>query len=230
MDVPLDVASEFQDTLVNNNFSIKAMVRAMVLSDDFGTSRVLSDPDGSVFSPGIQVIRPEQYSRTLNDLTGFRWLANQDSPTCQFVAGNACWNTVDLLDSDLYGFRSMQGGIDGYTVTSPIHSPTPTKALAMAMAADEAAGWVVASDFEVPAASRKLLQLVEADTSSEAEVRGQLVWLHERILGEFLDANSPEVDLSYGLWSGVYIDTQDPLNAWEVTISALLQDPRMVFY
>ncbi|NCG20025.1 MAG: DUF1588 domain-containing protein [Rhodobacterales bacterium] len=212
MAVPFDVASDYQTTLTQNDFNIKAMVREMVMSEEFATIRVLQDPKAEVFYPGMQVIRPEQYSRTLFDLTGFRWLANQDQSGCA-AGGNNCWLSVDLLNTDLYGFRSMQGGVDGYTVTSPIHTPTPTKALAMGMASDEAAGFVVEFDFSMPVTERHLLQLVEPETSDEAAIRSQLVWLHKRILGEFVGVDSQSVNLSYGLWETVYDREQNSSSA-----------------
>ena len=100
----------------------------------------------------------------------------------------------------------------------------------MAMAADEAAGWVVENDFNVPPEARKLLALVEVGTTDEALIRDQLAWLHKRILGEMVGPNDPAVDLSYGLWADSFDRNGDALTAWKMTLSALMQDPRMVFY
>jgi len=229
MSVPLELASAWQDVFVDSGFDAKTLVKTIIMSDAWRTAKVENDPDGTVFHAGLQVIRPEQFSRTLEDLTGFRWLANQDVGGCA-NNGNNCWNAVDLLNSDLYGFRSMQGGLDGYTVTHPTHTATPTKAMAMALVSQEAAGWVVGNDFTSDVADRKLLTLVEASTSDENSVREQLAALHLRIHAEPLDPNSPEVDLSWGLWKGAHDASGDPAEAWRLVISAMLQDPRMVFY
>ena len=229
LEIPLETASALQDVLVESDFDIKTLVKTIVLSEDFRIDRVMNNADESVFAPSMQTIRPEQFARTLQDLTGFVWLANQDKGGCE-AGGNNCWNDVDLLNSDLFGFRSMQGGIDGYTVTHPTHTATPTKLLSMAMAADEAAGWVVENDFNVPPESRKLLALVEVATTDEAVIRDQLAWLHKRILGEMVGPNDPAVDLSYGLWADSFDRNGDALTAWKMTLSALMQDPRMVFY
>jgi len=229
MSVPLEQIADYQAILENSDFNVKALVKALVMSDAFKTARVLDDPKGEVFTPGLQVVRPEQYERVVFDLTGFRWLANEDKGGC-VSGGNSCWNTINVGNSDLFGFRSMQGGIDGYTVTHPTHTATPTKALAMSMHADEAAGFGVESDWLLPASERKLLHLVEATTSDEAAVREQLAWLHLRILGEFLEPDSEDIDLTYALFDSVYTNTSSPTTAWKVVISALLQDPRMTFY
>ena len=226
--VPLEQISEYQDLLVETDFNIKALVKALVMSDAFVASRVLDDPNQDVFTPGLQVVRPEQYARLVEDLTGFQWLANEDKAGCT-AGGNTCWNTVDIGNSDLFGFRSMQGGIDGYTVTHPTHTATPTKALAMAMHADEAAGFVVESDLKSAASERRLLQLVEQSTTDEATIREQLAWLHLRFFGEFLDPAGDDIDLTYSLFESVN-QTSGPNTAWKVVVSALLQDPRMTFY
>ena len=229
MDVPLDVASDMQRILEQSGFDARELVKQIVLSEPWRIRRVLDDPDDEVFYVGLQTIRPEQYARTLYDLTGFRWMANQDPADCA-NSGNNCWNSVDLLDSDLYGFRSMQGGIDAYTVVHPTHTPTPTKVLTMQMAAAEAAGWVVEMDLQSAPSARRLLTRVDGPDTAEPAIREQLSWLHKRILGEMVAADSPEVDLTYDLWLSEHQRSGDVAEAWKLTVTALLQDPRMTFY
>lgn len=229
MEVPLSYASAYQTALEDSGYDARELVRTIVRSEPWKIRRVLDDPQGEVFFVGLQSIRPEQYSRTLRDLTGFTWAANEDRAGCE-SGGNHCWNTLDLLNSDLYGFRSMQGGIDSYTVVHPTHTATPTKVLAMQMAANEAAGWVVPRDFAAPAADRHLLGLVEATTTDEAAVRAQIAWLHKRILGEIAPTDGDVVDATYGLWAAEHTRTGDPIAAWKLVVAALLQDPAMVFY
>jgi len=229
MEIPLDQISDYQQVLETTDFNIKELVKSIVLSDAFGAARVLDDPSGAFFTPGLQVIRPEQYERMVEDLTGFLWVANEDKGGCT-AGGNTCWNTVNIGNSDLFGFRSMQGGVDGYTVTHPTHTATPTKALAMAMHADEAAGYVVENDLQLPPGERKLLGMVEASTTDEALIRAQLAWLHLRILGEFLEEDGEEVDGTLALYQAVQERSSNSTEAWKVVIAALLQDPRMTFY
>jgi hypothetical protein len=227
--LPLTQASELQQVLEDNDFDVRELIKAIVLSDAWRIEKVTNDPDDSVFHVGLQVIRPEQYARTLYDLTGFRWLANLDGGGCA-ENGNNCWNAVDLLRSDLYGFRSMQGGIDGYTVTHPTHSPTPTKTMAMALAAQEAAGWVVDNDWDVGVDQRHLMGSIEPTTTDEQLIRAQLVWMHRRILGESLASDSPGIDLSWQLWNSAFVRTTSTDEAWKLLVSALLQDPHMTFF
>jgi len=226
-DLPDDWVSGMQHGFVESGFSAKELVRSIVLSDAFSTAR---EPDPDAFAVPLQTVRPEQLSRSLEDLTGFRWMANQDASNCATALGvDNCWGAIDLLDTDLYGVRSMMGGIDGYTVTHPTHIPTPTQLLALRQVAQEAAGFVVEDDFGLSAANRRLLSGVERETTGDAQIREQLVRLHIRLLGEEVDVNSAEIDLSFGLWAGV-AEGSDPVEAWKVTIAALLRDPRSVLY
>jgi hypothetical protein len=124
----------------------------------------------------------------------------------------------------------MQGGIDALNITQPTFTVTPTKMLSAQMLASDAAHWVVENDFAATADDRRLLKLVEADTSDEAAVRAQLAWLTLRILGQWVEPDSPEIDQRYDLWQTGMELRGDPAGAWTLTLIAYLQDPRMLFY
>lgn len=225
-DLPADWVAELQGVLVDSGFSVKSLVKAIVLSEPFAAARPVS---GEPFVAGLQTVRPEQLSRSIADLTGFVWLGDQDDPSC--ASGiDTCWGPVDLVTTDVFGYRSMMGGIDGWTVTHPTHTPIPTQQLALGKLADEAAGFVVGADFRLPAAQRRLLSGVEATDTDEARVREQLAALHLRILSEALEPGSAELDPTWELWAATLARSGDPQTAWKVVISALLQDPRMVLY
>ena len=102
------------------------------------------------------------------------------------------------MDDNL-GFRAMSGGIDGRTVTSPTHTPTPVKLLAFATYAEESAGFIVEAEFRPSAGSRALLSGVEASTSDESTIRQQLVSLHERLFGASVETDDPSVTALFNL-------------------------------
>ncbi len=229
-DIPLDVLTDLRDVFVDSDQSFKELVRAVVLHDAFRTVGATPASDGSIEpTVGLLSLRPEMWARTMEELTGFVWEANEDPSGCA-TPSNLCWGVVDIANSDLYGFRSMFGGIDGTTVTHPIHGPTPTKMMALKAMAEEAAGYVVLQDFAVDPAERKLLALVDADTVDEAAVREQLSWLQARILADVVDADSPEVDALFTLWSDANARSGDPGEGWRVVLAALLQDPALVLF
>jgi hypothetical protein len=207
----------WQSAFADSAQSAKALVRKIVWSDAFSAQRDQTD---------LFTIRPGQYARMLQDLTGFRYLA-----TTECEDGN-CWGEVDLLTSSLYGFRSMAGGIDGYQVTRPAHTATPTRHLVMARVANEAAGFVVQHDFAIAdQTQRKLLTKVQATDIDEAVIRAQLAMLHDRILAEPIATNHLELTETWQLFSAaLQRHNGDPAMAWTVVISAMLQDVRVMFY
>ncbi len=241
--VPFDIAVELQGVLESSGFDAKALVKASVLHPEFAA---LGSMDPSDAVPGLRAIRPEQFARTVEDLTGYRWWADGDPmrtdlPTKKIcfspqvsndVArfGTMCWNDVDMSVSDVYGFRAMAGGVDSKVVLRPTRSVTPTKTLVMGQLAADAAGSVVDSDFARPAGDRRLLGGVEADTTDEAAIRSQLAALHARILGEIVAADSEEITASFALFTLGQQNAGAPAGGWKLVLTALLQDPRMMFY
>lgn len=217
-----DLASIFRAS----GFDAKALVKAIVLHDRFLTDHFAgrgTDP----FEPvGAMLVRPEQYQSALLDLTGFQWWAVPSEPNCF----PECFGRVDLQNSDRYGFRAMAGGIDGMQVVTPSYQAIPSGPLVYRRVAAEAAAWAVDHEFLLPASERRLLREIELADTSEASVRAQLAALHLRITSEAVAADSPTVDQTYTLWSGALALSDDPARAWTLTLTALLQDARMVFY
>jgi len=231
--VPYTTVAALQERFIDSGYSAKDLAKAIVLSDTF-----LASEQGKLGNDisGLQIIRPEQYARFIEDLTGFIWAINADRPTCAAL-GN-CWGDVDLGLSDAFGFRSMAGGIDGFFVTRPTHTATPVRSLYTATIAKEAAAFVVSADFAEPNnTQRRLLGQVEADDFGEPVVRAQLKTLHLRILGEQVEADSEEVTESYALWEslregtlvGVPPDGDIP-HVWSLVISAMLRDVKTIYY
>ena len=231
-DVPIKLAMELQNVLEDSDFNTKELIRHVVLSDSFRATR--GEPEAPAPAAGLQTIRPGQYARTLEALTGFRWIANADLDDCANPRvdgeGTRCWGEVDLGVTDRFGFRSMSGGLNGYYITSPTHTITPPKDMVMDRYAFEAAGYVVPRDLDGQNAPAALLTQVTRGDTAENLIRTQLAALHLRILGEFLEADDAEIDTTWGLWSEVEASSQDTETAWIVTVAALLQDTRMVFY
>ncbi|MFT4623629.1 MAG: hypothetical protein ACI8PZ_002285 [Myxococcota bacterium] len=226
-DVAFDVAAELQDVLIESGFSARELVRHIVLSDRF--RRVNGDD-----VVGLLTVRPEQYARMLEDWTGWAWRGIGDPENCATsrpLVGSICWGEVDLLRSDRFGFRTLAGGVDGFYNTTPTHDPTPMRELVLSRVAFEAAGFVVPRDLSEPdPGARRLLTQVEADTTDEPTIRAQLADLHVRILGTLAEPDDAAVDASWALWSDTLAVHGSPTVAWQLTLGALLQDPRVMFY
>ncbi|MGB0590019.1 MAG: hypothetical protein ACPGU1_10105 [Myxococcota bacterium] len=206
---------------VASGYSAKALAQALVLDDWFLASAkhdtaTASTPEVS----GTQVVRPEQFERFIEALTGFRLVYGVPQQNI---------GEVRTLKSDLFGFRAMAGGIDGNTVTEPVHTATPVKLLVLAGYAEEAAGFVVDADFTLDAAERRLLTLVEEADSGEPEVRVQLAELHAWIFGHIVPTDDASITDLYELWSAVAI-ASSPAEGWKAVLTAMFQAPDAMFY
>jgi hypothetical protein len=232
-EVPIEVAVQLQEQFVASDFSARELARAAVNRPEFTSVKTSAEQHGVDAVVGLKIVRPKEYATAVEDLTGYRWLGIGDAPDCNtdFLRETRCWGAVDLNNSDVYGFRAMSGGVDGMFVTVPLRSATAVKLIAQEMYASDAAQHVVDSDLSLPAGQRRLLPLVEADTTDETAVREQLAWLQARVLAEFVAPDSAVLDPAYDLWVAASQQPgASPADAWVLVITALLQDPRFIYY
>ncbi len=218
-EVPEGQARELSSRFVASGFSAKALARAIVLSDDF---RVSYSGDGALAESTVGVKRagPEQTSRLIEDLTGFRWTATIPG------AGN-----VDLSTDSYYGYEVLAGGIDAFSVTLPSYTFNATSHLFLAELAARGAAFAVEKDFaEADRSKRKLLTEVGADDRDELAVRAQLAALHWRILAEEVEPGSDAVSESYALFTTALDESDDVPLAWKAVLTAMLQDFRVATY
>ena len=216
-DVPDDVVLANEAAFLESGFDLRALVRQIVLSGPF--ARMSGDPEDPFAR--MRIVRPEQYARSLAELTGTRWIVAADVSTCgeSAVHGNECWGAQDVLLTDRWGYRSMLGGIDGFYATLHLEGASPARLLALDQAAWTAATAVVTADLATT--ERTLLQ-VGAD-ASDAAVEAEIARLAHRITGEHADPG-PWVDL----WMQRRADASVQ-DAWIAVVAALLLDPRLEY-
>jgi hypothetical protein len=125
----------------------------------------------------------------------------------------------------------MMGGIDHLNITRPTHTMTPLKAIVIDQLASDAAAWAWDTDMAVADPwSRRLFRFIEATTTDEPTVRAQIAHLHKRVLGIPAGADDADVTTSYELLQEILaLNGGDLRGAWVVVLSALLEDPRMMF-
>jgi len=233
--VPIETVAPLATSFVDEGYDAKQLAKEIVMSDEFAAAYAddAATADGLV---GMKRIRIEQLGRMMEDLTGFRWIVNSDDTSIGYddATGDVDlpyeFGTVDLTASDRIGFRTMWGGLDSYWILKPSYTTSPASSLVFRRYAAQAASYVVEHDFAEDPADRKLLGLVESDTTSQDLIRAQLARLHARILVELVDGHSSEVDRTWSLWKSVYDRTGSPTNAWTVTLAAMLQDVKVMHY
>lgn len=203
--------------------SAKELVKAIVLDDRFLAShRTRDDAPGE--PPTMLKARPWQLAHTVDELTGFRWQA--DLP---LDLGYGKLGRVDLMTDSLWGFEVLAGGIDSVNVTLPAHSMSASSSLVLRELASRAAAYAVESSAEL-ADEADLFTVASPDETEEAAVRAQLVELHAAVLGQLVSADSEPVNDSHALFRAALAEGGDARRAWTITLSALLQHPRMAFY
>jgi len=229
-EVPAQTRAELLTAFSESGSDARELARAVVTSDPVISTTPLPGDDRE--RVGLSMVRPGQYARMIEDLTGFTWAVNADDFGCESdgcrCRDGLCPGDVDLAKTDAFGFRAMAGGMDGFKVLGSHHDPTPTRLMVYDRYAAEAAAHVVGSD--LGGGAPRLLTMVSATDTDEATVRAQLTELHLRIHGLFEADAAAEIDASWALFSAALADTGGASGAWEVVLTAMLQHPRALFY
>lgn len=220
--VPQEVISQLTPVLTEH-WNAKELVKAIVLDPHFLVSHRTRD-DEPEDAPTMLKARPWQLASAVADLTGFRWQSSID-----FNLGYGPIGGVDLMTDALFGFEVISGGIDSVNVALPSHTMTATANVVLRGLAERAAEHVVDSDAQYPDSAKLFRDLTPSETD-ETAVRSQLVSLHAAIFALDVASDSPEVDDAYQLFAQALTASGDAERAWKLTISALLQHPRMAFY
>ena len=195
----------------NNGLTLRALYRSVINGPEYRGKNV----SGTV---SAKMVRPEQFASQVEALTGYRMTAYN----------------YDLLQTDLFGIRTLAGGVDGESVTQPPKSPNVTTVLAQERIAEAASWTVVEADArgdEAPLLFDEVDFSENLDTARDA-VRSQLESLHVHVLSHDPDeeTDSAAIDASESLWGAIYDATNDPKAAWAGVLSALLRDPEFIFY
>jgi len=223
-DVPLAAAGSLQTTLEKSGMNARALVKAVVLSDDFRVSHAIDD---KADPNGMRKFRPTQLAHMIEDLTGYRWQTD-----LALDIGNGKIGRIDLMSDSLFGFEVLAGGLDSLNVTLPSHTMNASASLVLRGLAARAAPFVVEHDLATAdRASRRLLTSIDAADTDEAKVRAELADLYLRIYGVAADPKGDDVGDAYALFQGALAEAGgDTKHAWSTTLFAMLQDVRVAFF
>jgi hypothetical protein len=220
--VPFELAAELQDTFVASGLDAKRLAKAVVWSDAFRVSHAETEEHGDVV--GLKMMLPEQLSRLVFDLTGFRFRYLTDSTFGSPAA-------IDALDDPGDGLKVLAGGIDSYYVVRAAATANTTSTLVVADLASRAARFVVDADFAIAERSgRRIFTEIDPGESDEERIRAQLARIHLRLFGDFLDPHADEIDESVELLRSLSGVVGSEREAWATLLSALMQDSRVIYY
>lgn len=202
---------------VDADLRIRPLVRELVLSRSF---RAASAKDAALNDrlATVRTASPAQLAAIVEDLTGYRWT----------FAG------VDGLTTPGNGLDVLAGGVDGSYVSTPTYEPSVGAAFVLERLAQSAAWHVAEHDLD-PARTEpaKLLAYVTVDTTPDANPEAfdtQVRHLYLRITGLPLAADATEPAELAVLWKQLYSVEASSTAAWSGVVSAVLRDPRVLFY
>jgi Protein of unknown function (DUF1585)/Protein of unknown function (DUF1588) len=225
---PAAAVEALVEVFKKKNMSAKALARAVVMADDFRASHADADEEAEALV-GLKKASPTALARMIEDLTGFRWETTLAFQISDDYGGNI--GDIDLMTDAFFGFKVLAGGIDSQSVTRPSRTMSATVTLTVQELSGRAAKYVVEQDLaHKDKSKRRLLELFDAADTSEAAVRAQLAALSLRLYGEVVEPDSPDVDAAYAVFSGAKSAGADGARALTLTLYAMLQDPRMVYY
>ena len=217
------IASDFR----NNGYNFKQMVKDVVKSPYFRAKNT---------APGISPIQvphldgvgtahlltPEQLDRKVRNAFGMPWGREYD-----WYGGS------NLLDGGGdQGYRLLFGGIDSENVTNRIDVPNGIMANVIERMGVEMGCRLVGAEWTLPPEKRRWFAEVGPDMQpedangyvipeAETAIKKQIQGLHERLLGEHLELNDPELMRTYTLFLETWregktdIAPVDPGFPWE---------------
>lgn len=200
-----------REAFLDGGLTLKALYRSVLHDPDYLAAE--QTRDGAV---PAKMVSADVLASSVEGLTGYRW----------------SWHDYDMLLTDENGVRTLAGGADGYTVTRSSNVPNATLLLVQQRLAELAAAWAVQEERRLDRSARTLfteVDLTERPGQDDAAVRAQLEKLVRRVLSR-APADDAEIDGLYVLWADVYASTNQPGEAWEATLSALLRDPDFLIY
>lgn len=183
-------AREFADS----GFNLKTAFRSLIASDFYrvnGLQAGAMNPDRAAELDDIGIVRllsPEQLERKLKAIFGKEW---------------------GRLDGET---KILYGGIDSISITERNADPSGAIGAIQRILANDVACYHVARDFRRETSERLLFSSIEpsvvpGDDMSNQRIRQTIVSLHQRLLGQDLVAEDPEIERTFQLFTGIIADT-----------------------
>jgi Protein of unknown function (DUF1588) len=203
-DVQTKVFQEIADKFVEDDYNLKTVIKEIIKTPYYRAANATGltpEREAELAEVGTgRLLTPEQLHRKVEAITGQPW-RNGEADL--------------LLSQDEY--LIFYGGINHDDVTTRITEPNGIMSNVATRMGNEMACWTVAADFSKDPLDRKMFPFVEigfepedangfevADASSA--IKANIQYLHQRLLGEFVDLNDPEIQRTYELYLEVWKD------------------------
>lgn len=210
-DVQAGIFSQMATKFTEDGYNLKTVVKEIVKSPYFRAAdadELTAERELELAEVGTgRLLIPEQLHRKIEAITGQPWRPDLESS--------------DYL-MDMNQYRLLYGGIDSDSVVKRITEPNGIMANVAKRMANEMACATTAADFALPPSERSLFPFVDVSYEPEddngfevngaaAAIRANIQYLHQRLLGEYLSLNDPEINRTYELFLEVWKAGQDGL-------------------
>lgn len=208
-DVQAEIFQQIATKFTENGMNLKTVVKEIVKTPYFRAAdadELTADRELELAEVGTgRLLIPEQLDRKIEAITGQPWRGSVED--------------IDYL-VDMGQYRLLYGGIDSDTVVKRITEPNGIMANIAKRMANEISCRTTAADFALPPSDRKLFPFVDVTYEPEddngfevngaaAAIRANIQYLHQRLLGEYLSLNDPEINRTYELFLEVWKAGQD---------------------
>jgi len=206
-----------REAFLDSDQQLTPLVRAIVTSRPYLATDAADEATADRLAT-VKTASPAQLASTIEDLTGYRWS----------FGGRDGMTTQDL------GLPVLTGGIDGGFVELPSYEPSVGTAFVHERLAQSAAWHVARHDLDPERTEDAiLLRYVTATDSPDSNpgaFEAQIRYLYLRVTGVPLAAEATEpADLAV-LFRQLMSVEADSTAAWAGVVSAVLRDPRVLFY
>lgn len=202
-----------RDGFLANGLLYRELLEDVLETPEYTAGSFVDDAPDEALEREItwRLVTPDLLSSMVEDLTGFVWE----------------YKGFEQLSNDDPGYRTLAGGVDGYTVTRPQQDPGITWTVTAKRFAQAAASYAVDQEL-VEGVDGPLFTYVtlESRPGDEAFTK-ELEALHWRLYA--LRVDDERVRAAEALWTTVEAEEGAQV-AWTRLISAMLRDPDFIGY
>ena len=202
-----EILKAIKSKFIENNMDAKVIIKEIIKSPLFRT--VALESSNEILSKNLgqaHLITPEELDRKIYDVMGYYW-SNNRYPSDQGI--NEEKDRHRLLREDNY--KTLYGGINSKSITKRTTELNGIMANVQLRMAIQMGCFPTTRDFYFELKDRKLFPYVTQTQEpitegSISDIKKNIQYLHQHILGEKLSINDPEIEATYKLFYDTYIE------------------------
>lgn len=203
-----------RDGFLESGLLYRELLRDVLETPEYQAGSFTEDAPDEVLERELtwRLATPDLLSSAVEELTGFTWR----------------YSGFEQLANDDPGYRTLAGGVDGYTVTRPQQDPGITWTITMKRFAQAAAAYAVDQELAQGAEGTALFNHVTLESRpGEEAFTSELEDLHWRLYAVRPDED--RLRAAEAFWSGVEA-SEGAQSAWSRLLSAMIRDPDFIGY